>query len=69
VKIEPKADGTVNVRVGQYVPALVLVFEAEARAPRWFGDGDPEKVQRVIDGLSDEWRAVLTRALGALDDD
>jgi hypothetical protein len=68
VIVEPQADGSVNVRVGQYVPALVLVFEAEA-APRWFGDLDEEKVQRVIDGLSDEWRAVLTRALGEPPDD
>jgi len=44
------------------------VFEAEA-APRWFGDVDPEKLDRIIAGLSDEWRTLLLRALGEPDDD
>lgn len=60
--VERLDDTTVNVRIGDYVPAIILVFEAEA-APRWFGDGDPKKVDRIMDTLSDEWRAVLTLAL------
>ena len=66
--VEPLEAGGVNVRVGQYVPAIVVIFEAEA-APRWFGDVDPEKLGRICAGLSDEWRELLLRALGEPADD
>lgn len=60
--VEEASDGTVTGIHVTSVPAIVLVFEAEAK-PRAFTPPDLDDLRRVLVGLSDEWRELLERAL------
>ena len=63
MKIERVSETEANVRLSPYVPALVIVFEADA-APHLFGNGrSADEVGQIMHGLTDEWRNLLLHAI------